>query len=385
MDFSLTDEQELLLESIDEFAERYFDEDTIKAMYENHGCPDEITDAYRDAGFGYMGLPESVGGIDTDYLTLALMTERLYHKTGCMTPFMTAMLAMKDVADFGTEEQAQMIIDVYNEQGGCAAALGISEPAAGSDNNGMTTVVKKQEDGTYIMNGQKTWVTNGAVAKFFLVIAKDEDPSYENKSYSMWLVPADAEGISVGLLDKVGQQAIAFTDLFLDNVKLTEANRIGEPGKGFYLLMKNFEFERCLVVAQGLGQAQAAMDDAANYVSERMVFGRPLASNPLVRDLLVEAETILENVRTYLYKCCWMLDNGESIRSEVAMLKRYATKGCTKVADIAMSLYGGLGYTNEVRIGRIWRDLRGNEFAGGAVEVMSYIAGREIVKKYKKN
>ena len=383
MDFSLTDEQELLLESIDEFAERYFDEDTIKAMYENHACPDEITDAYRDAGFGVMGLPESVGGLETDYLTLGLMTEELYHKTGCMTPFMTAMLAMKDIADFGTEEQAQMIVDVYNKEGGCAAALGISEPAAGSDNNGMTTTVKKQADGTYVMNGQKTWVTNGAVAKFFLIIAKDEDSAYENKNYSMWLVPADAEGVSVGLLDKVGQQAIAFTDLFLDNVKLTDAQRVGEPGKGFYLLMKNFEFERCLVVAQGLGQAQAAMDDAANYVSERNVFGKPLATNPLVRDLLVEAETILEMTRTYLYKCLWMLDNGQSIRSEVALLKRYATKGCTRVADIAMSLYGGLGYTNEVRIGRIWRDLRGNEFAGGAVEVMSYIAGREIVKKYR--
>lgn len=383
MDFSLTDEQELLLESIDEFAERYFDEDTIKAMYENHACPDEITDAYRDAGFGVMGLPESVGGLETDYLTLGLMTEELYHKTGCMTPFMTAMLAMKDIADFGTEEQAQMIVDVYNKESGCAAALGISEPAAGSDNNGMTTTVKKQADGTYIMNGQKTWVTNGAVAKFFLIIAKDEDSAYTNKNYSMWLVPADAEGVSVGLLDKVGQQAIAFTDLFLDNVKLTESMRVGEAGKGFYLLMKNFEFERCLVVAQGLGQAQAAMDDAANYVSERNVFGKPLATNPLVRDLLVEAETILEMTRTYLYKCLWMLDNGQSIRSEVALLKRYATKGCTRVADIAMSLYGGLGYTNEVRIGRIWRDLRGNEFAGGAVEVMSYIAGREIVKKYR--
>lgn len=383
MDFSLTDEQELLLESIDEFADRYFDEDTIKAMYENHACPDEITDAYRDAGFGVMGLPESVGGLETDYLTLGLMTEELYHKTGCMTPFMTAMLAMKDIADFGTEEQAKMIVDVYNKEGGCAAALGISEPAAGSDNNGMTTVVKKQDDGTYVMNGQKTWVTNGAVAKFFLIIAKDEDSAYTNKNYSMWLVPADSEGVSVGLLDKVGQQSIAFVDLFLDNVKLTEAQRVGEAGKGFYLLMKNFEFERCLVVAQGLGEAQAAMDDAANYVSERNVFGKPLATNPLVRDLLVEAETILQMTRTYLYKCLWMLDNGQSIRSEVALLKRYATKGCTKVADIAMSLYGGIGYTNEVRIGRIWRDLRGNEFAGGAVEVMSYIAGREIVKKYR--
>ena len=102
MDFNLTVDQELLLESIDEFAERYFDEETVNAMYDNHGIPDEIGEAYRDAGFAFMGLPEEVGGIPCDKLTLGLMTERLYHATGCMTPFMTAMLAVADVAEFGT-------------------------------------------------------------------------------------------------------------------------------------------------------------------------------------------------------------------------------------------------------------------------------------------
>ena len=102
MDFSLTVDQELLVESIQEFADRYFDEETVSAMYENHGIPDEIGEAYRDAGFAFMGLPEECGGIPCDKLTLGLMTETLYHATGCMTPFMTAMLATADVAEFGT-------------------------------------------------------------------------------------------------------------------------------------------------------------------------------------------------------------------------------------------------------------------------------------------
>lgn len=384
MDFKWTEEQELLVESLEEFANRYLDEKTVKEMYENHGMPKEIGDAYRDAGFAYMGLPEEVGGIPTDKVTLGLMTEKLYEFSGCMTPFMTAMLVTADVAEFGTHEQAMKLMEEYEKSGAAVASLALSEPGAGSDNMAMTAHTKKQADGTYILNGQKTWVTNGAITPYVIVVSKDEDPSHENSSMSMWLVPTNTEGISTALLDKIGQQAIPFVDMYFDNVVLTEDMRLGKEGEGFLLLMKNFEFERCLVVAQGLGLAQAAMNDAAAYVSERYTFGKPIGSNPLIQDMLVEMETILQNTRNMLYKTLWMLDQGESVRTEAAMLKRYATVGCSKVADMAIEIFAGLGYTTETRVGRIWKDLRGNSLAGGTVEIMSYIAGRQLVKHYKR-
>lgn len=237
MDFSLTVDQELLVESIQEFADRYFDEETVSAMYENHGIPDEIGEAYRDAGFAFMGLPEECGGIPCDKLTLGLMTETLYHATGCMTPFMTAMLATADVAEFGTPEQVSLVVDQYNKSGKPIASLALSEPGAGSDNKAMSTYTKRQEDGTYIMNGQKTWVTNGGNTPYMLVVSKDEHPAHANESMSLWLIPTDTPGLSTAPLEKIGQQIIPFVDVFFDEVVLTEDMRLGKEGEGFLLLM----------------------------------------------------------------------------------------------------------------------------------------------------
>ena len=375
MDFSFSEDQELMIDSIKEFAATYFTDEAVKEMYEvHHGVPDEVQDAYRDLGFAFMGLPEEVGGIPATRIDLGILTETLYRATGCMTPFMTAMLAAYDVAEFGSEEQCQLIVDHYEKTGNCFAAMCLSEPGAGSDNMGMTTTTKKQADGTYILKGQKTWVTNGACSSYLVVIAKDEDPARENKNMSLWLVPSDTPGVST---------AVPFVDVVVDDVVLTEANRLGEAGQGWLLLMKNFEFERCLVVAQGLGLAEAALDDAIDYALDRIAFGKPIADNPRVQDLITESKRTILYTRMMLYLCLWMLDRGMSCNAEVAMLKSESTKTCLKVADNAIEIFGGLGYTEEVRVGRIWKDLRGNALAGGTCEVMDYIAGRAIVNKYR--
>lgn len=242
MDYGLTDEQELLVDSLKEYAERYFDDEAVRQMYENHQVSAEAQDAYRDAGFPFMGLPEEVGGIPTDHVTLGLMTEKLYEFTGAMTPFMTGMLACADLAEFGTPEQSAVIMEEYEKSGQSVAALCLSEPAAGSDNMGMTMTSKKQADGTYILNGQKTWVTNGADVPYLLVICKDEDPARENNKMSLWLVKRDTPGVSTAHLTKLGQHTVPFVDVFFDNVVVNENQRVGEAGAGWLLLMKNFEF-----------------------------------------------------------------------------------------------------------------------------------------------
>lgn len=272
---------------------------------------------------------------------------------------------------------------IENVESTCIACTAISEPAAGSDNNAMTCVTCKQPDGTYLLNGQKTWVTLGGLSLYTMVVAKDEDPSYENDKYSLWLVPNDAEGFTVASLEKVGQQAIPFVDQFFDNVVVTEEQRIGEAGMGWKLLMKKLEFERCLVVASSLGLAQAALNDAGAYANDRVAFKEPIARISMIQQHLCEMENIIENVRWRLYRTVTMLDNGESTRLESALLKGYACRELTRVADLAMSIYAAIGYTKEMRIGRIWADLRGNEMGGGTTEVMEYIAGRQLAKKYK--
>jgi len=382
MDFALTDEQELLLESVREFCDRYFTDDVVKEMYENGGMPDEIAAAYRDAGFGLMGIPEEYGGIPADKVTLGLMIEELYHSAGCMHILYQNSLSMFDIMEFGTEEQKQQAVDHYMETGWPIASLSISEPGAGSDNGSMTCVAKKQADGTYKLSGQKTWVTMGEKLPYTIVVAKDEDPSRENRNMSLWYIPMDTPGVSTASLHKIGQQCIPFCEVYLDDVVLTEDQRMGEPGKGFMMLMKNFEVERSFIVAEQVGLAQAALEDAAKYANQRIAFGKPITKLQMIQEKLCDMEIKVQNTRNMLYKTLWKLDNGESVQLDSAMLKRYGCSECFQVADMALSIYAGLGYTTEVRIGRIWADLRGNMFGGGTHEVMAYIAGRQVAKKY---
>lgn len=291
---------------------------------------------------------------------------------------------MCDMIDFGSSEQVAFCMEEYLKTGKPIFSLGFSEPAAGSDNSAMTTTTKKQADGTYRMSGQKTWVTQGEVFPYIFVVSKDEDPSRDNKSMSMWLVPIDAPGISTAPLHKIGQQIMPFCEVYFDDVTLTEDMRVGKEGEGFKNLMKNFEMERCLIIAQCLGCAQAAMDDAAAYVSQRETFGKPLISNQLIQLKLTEMETALQNTRNMLYRTLWKMDQGESIRIDSALLKRYGAQQCEMVADEALQIYGGLGYTEDLRLGRIRQDIRGMRIAGGTDEIMVHIAGRQLAKQYAK-
>lgn len=383
MDFNYTDEQELLVDSIKEFCERYATEDKLREMYASHRMSVELTDAWMENGFGLMGIPERYGGIETDLVTLGILTEEFAHHSGCMLPTLNNTLAMRDFIEFGaTEEQISSAMQAYMETGQPIFSMGFSEPGAGSDNQAMTSVTKKQSDGTYLLNGQKTWVTQGEVFPNVLVVAKDEDSSRENKGMSMWLVPKDTPGISTAPLNKIGQQVAAFCEMYFDDAVLTEDMRVGEAGAGFVNLMKNFEMERCLIVAQCIGSAQAAMDDAAAYVSQRETFGHPISGYQLIGLKLTEMEIALQNSRNMLYRTLWKMERGESVRIDSALLKYYAGKVCTQVASDAIQIFGGLGYTDETRVGRIWVDLRGMQIAGGTDEIMVHIAGRQLAKKY---
>ncbi len=382
MDFKYTDEQLLLVESIQEFTSRYLTEELIRDMYDQGSVTDELAMAYMEAGFGNMGLPEEYGGIPCDMQTLGLLTEEFAHYAGCVTPFLNTTLALYDMIDFGSPEQIQTCMDAYEETGRPIFSLGFSEPGAGSDNAAMSSVTVKQPDGTYLLNGQKTWVTSGEALPNVLVVAKDEDPAPDNRSMSMWLVPLETKGLTTSSLHKIGQQIQPFCEMYFDDVILTEDMRVGEPGTGFKNLMKNFEMERCLIIAQGLGLAQAAMDDAAQYVSERMTFGKPIISYQLIQEKLTDMEIALQNTRNMLYRTLWKIDNDESIRIDSALLKRYGAQACSFVANEALQIYAGLGYTTEIRLARIWLDLRGYEIAGGTNEIMVYIAGRQLAKQY---
>ncbi len=382
MDFQITDEQELMLENLREFCEREVTEERIEKWYADRRVDQGVCRAYLEAGFGYMFIPEEYGGIPSDAMTLALVVEELMRCTGATMPFMSYGLAMFDLAEFGSPEQVAAGMEAYKKTGEQCFSLALSEPGAGSDNMSMTATASWKDDGTVVLNGVKTMVSHAETAPYIMFIGKDEDPSHDNKSMSMFLVPKETAGIKMAPLHKIGQTITNFDEVYFDNVVVPQSTLLGVKGEGFNQLMKNFELERIMLASHSLGLAQAALEDAARYAAQRVTFGKPLYMHQLIQEKLTDMETKCQNMRNLLYKTAWEFDQGMSVRLDSALCKRYLSTTCTEVASDAMQIMGGIGYTTESRIGRIWEDCRGDSFAGGTEEIMVHIAGRQVIKKY---
>lgn len=381
MDFSLTDEQELLLESLDEWLERNASEQEVASWYENHGIPDKVSKSFLDTGFGMLGLPEEAGGVPIDMLTKVLFIEEMSRKTCAALPLTNNVLGAYLAVRFGSEQQQRMVFNEYLATGKSCVSLAASEPEAGSDSANMSTTVKEQ-DGVYRLNGTKTFVTDALEASFMLVVAKDEDPSRDNPNVSMWLLPRTAQGVSISPLHKIGSQVQSLCEVYLDNVELDQSNLFGTRHEGFKQLMHSFETDRLSVSAQCLGLAQGALEDAVAYAAQRMTFGRPIVEHQMIQEKLVEMETKCQNMRNMLYRTAWERDRGMSIRLSGPLTKRYCAMASIQVCNEAMQIFGGIGYTSETRVARTYLDCRAASFGAGTNEMMAYIAGRQIVKKY---
>jgi alkylation response protein AidB-like acyl-CoA dehydrogenase len=366
MDFGLTDEQELLLASMDELLERECPESYIAELDATHQPPTSFRMALNEAGFGSLGFPEEYGGTPCDAVTLVLLAERVCRQ-GLNNGFGLELLQAMDILEFGSEEQKQEILGLL-AGGDVPFALGFTEPGAGSDNSAMTTTAV-HHDGMVTFNGTKTLITNALQSRYLLVMAKDPEVEDPRKAISMYLVPMDAPGVTTN-------------EIFLDDVTLPESCLVGVKGNGFKQLMRNFEFERLVIAATCLGLAQCAFDDAADYAAQRVQFGKPIGSFQLIQLKLTDMAIKLENIRNFVYKTAWMLDNDVPLKSQGAMCKRYAAMAGFEVADEAMQIFGGVGVTVGTRVSRLWRDLRGHRFGGGTDEIMVHIAGRQIVKDH---
>ena len=384
MDYSLTDNQKQLIQGIEGYCAEYFNKDAVTEMYRTAHIPDEATKAWVDAGYGLLGLPEKYGGAGADRLTVGLSIEAACRYSGATLPFINNAMDLFYLSQFGTDDQVSRAVEAYRETGCTPFALGISEPQAGSDTMNMSTYSTRQPDGSYLLNGTKTYLALGTVSPAMLILAKDEDPARDNSNISMWLVPRDSDGVLLEPMRKMGQQIIPTSLCTLTDVRVTEADRLGEAGGGFLNLMKGLETERCFAACVGLGLSQAAMDDAARYASEHICFGKPIGNYQLIQEKLCDMETKIQASRNWVYRTLWDLDNGISVRTSSALMKRFVSRSAFEVADDAMQILGGPGYTEDTRVGRIWADTRGNRFGAGTDEIMVHIAGRQLVKQYKR-
>ena len=233
------------------------------------------------------------------------------------------------------------------------------------------------------LNGQKTFITFAKDSPYTLVLARDAEPVDPKRCFSMWWVDPKSPGVKIQDLRKIGWHMVSNCEVFLDNVEVDESDLIGKAGYGFIHLMENFEVERLVIAAYSLGAAVCAFEDAVKYANQRVQFGQPIGQFQMIQLKLTEMAIKIQNMKNFVYKVAWECDNQLPMRVSSPMCKVYCAQAAGEVIDDAVQIMGGLGYIEESRVSRLWRDIRVSRIGGGTDEIMVYIAGRQILKQYE--
>lgn len=374
MDFSTTDEQELLLESLGELMKGF--PDAYWRECDDEGkMPIEWWDAMVDAGFAFLGIPEEYGGTPIDVVTHMMFIEEV-GRLGGPGNLMPNFLRIRDMISFGSEEQMRYTLEAARK---CPVsfALGASEPQAGSESKGITSTAVHKNGKVYI-TGHKTFISHALATEKMLTMTMDDD-----KKMSMWLVPLNAPGVTMENVHKAGLKNSSTCEVYLDNVEIEETDIVGTEGNGLYQLMENYAYERVTIAAESLGMAECAYEVAMRYANQREQFGQAIAGFQLIQQKALDMYLKIQHMKNIVYKAAWTIDQGIDDRILPNAAKYYCSRAANEVIDDAMQIMGGIGYTDDCCISRLWRDARSMRFAGGTDEIMVHVAGRGVLKSFK--
>jgi alkylation response protein AidB-like acyl-CoA dehydrogenase len=341
--------------------------------------PDEVFPKLAAVGFLGLKYPEEYGGEGGDHIHDAVFTEEL---AGCGSGGTAAGIgahvgiATPPVFRFGTEDQKQRFL-VPAIRGKRIAALGITEPGAGSDVAGIRTLAKKV-DGGYVVNGSKTFITNGVRADFVVTAVKTTQEG-GHQGLSFLLIEKGMEGFSVSKkLEKMGWHASDTAELAFQDVFVPDENLLGEENKGFYLIMANFQWERLLMALGAVGSMQALLEKTVAFALERNAFGREIGHFQAIRHKIAEMALKLEASRSITYHALRLFAEGSDAIREVTEAKLISQRSAFEVADESLQIHGGAGYMKEYEVERAARDLRLGPIGGGTDEIMKEILGRQL-------
>jgi alkylation response protein AidB-like acyl-CoA dehydrogenase len=292
-------------------------------------------------------------------------------------------MAMPPILAFGTEEQKQEWV-VPAIKGQKILCLGITEPDAGSDVAGIKTRAVRDGDthsgtGEYVINGSKTYITNGHRADVIVLVTKTGEGGTESghDGFTLFLVPMDAPGvIREKKLEKLGMHASDTALLAFQDVRVPESAVLGQVGKGFYHIMWELQGERLIGAAGCVAGAQRCFEQTLQYAKERSAFGRPIGNFQVIRHKFAEMATKIESARQMVYTTAWRFENGEYPVREISMAKLHAARVAVEVADECIQIHGGAGYMKEYGVERVWRDMRLNRIGAGTDEIMLDLIGR---------
>jgi acyl-CoA dehydrogenase len=372
----LTPEHETLREQIARFVAREV-EPHAQAWEEQGYTPREVLRKMGDAGLLGLMYSSEYGGAEADALTNLVFAEALSQST--FGGFIITVLVHTDMASphlhhAGSPAQLAKYMPGVTA-GRTITAVGITEPGAGSDVAGIRTSARR-DGNDWVLNGTKLFITNGVHADLYFIAAKTGSARH---AMSMFIVEKGAPGFSVGrALKKTGWLSSDTAELVLDNVRVPADALLGEPDKGFYSVMKNFQTERIALAAMAVGHCTRALELTLEHVRDRQAFGGPLFDKQVIRQRIAMLDARVRAARAFMYHCAWRVTQKHDVVQEVSMLKALTGELVNEVVSACQQFHGGMGYMRETAIERLWRDARVLAIGGGATEVML----DEVAKRY---
>lgn len=340
---------------------------------------------FGEMGFFGINYPEAYGGMKLDLFYTVIFLEELQKINSggfAAAIWAHAYLAMTHLNAEGDEaiKQKYLVPSIAGDKIGC---LAITEPFGGSDVAGMRTTAVKDGD-HYIINGSKTFITNG-VTSDYLVVAAKTTPELGNKGISIFVLDRDMEGVSATKLDKLGWRASDTGEIAFDNVKVPAENLLGKENEGFSYIMQHFSLERLIMGVNAHARAEFALDYALQYMSERQAFGKTIDKFQALRHSISDLYTEVEFCKTFNYAVTARLDKGEYVVKEATMSKLKSTKVADDVIYQCLQFLGGYGYMEEYPMARLLRDSRLGPIGGGTSEILREILAKIIIdkKEYK--
>lgn len=379
MAYIISEEGQELLGAVKEFCEKEVKEQCKE--YDKTGeWPKEIYDKAIEMQLHMLEVPEEYGGMGLDRVSIAALIEQMaIADSGFATTISASGLGMKPVLIGGTEEQKQHACDLIMDGG--FAAFCLTEPAAGSDASaGKTTAVKDGD--SYILNGRKCFITNGAVSSFYCVTAMT-DKSAGTKGISMFFIEKDTPGLSTGHEeDKMGIRTSNTCDVVLEDCRIPASNLIGAEGQGFSIAMKTLDQARAWMGCIATGIAQRGMDEAIAYGKERIQFGKPVLKNQALQFKIADMAIKIETARQMVAHALTLMDLGLPYSKESAIAKCYASDIAMEVASEAIQVFGGYGYSREYPVEKLLRDAKIFQIFEGTNEIQRIVVANNTIGRF---
>ncbi len=398
MDFSLTDHQILIRDTVRQFMETEV-RPLVKDLEREEKFPLDLLKKIADMGCCGMLMPEEWGGPGLDTVSYVLMIEEVARVYTAMSTALgvTNSAVQIPLLQFGSEAQKQKYLK-HLASGEILGSFCLTEAAAGSDAAGIQATAKRDGD-IYRLNGAKTWVTNGSVAGVFIIFAKtdpeagavDRSAVAGKKDITAFLVEPTFKGFKIGRHeDKMGQRSSPSVEILLNDCQVPAANRLGEEGQGLKIALSALDGGRIGIAAQAVGLAQGALDESIKYAKQRRAFGKSISDFQAIQWMIADMQTELEAARGLTYYAAWLKDSGKTSLSGPASAgggaaaskaKLYASEMANRVAYKAVQIHGSVGYSRETDVERMYRDARVITIYEGTSEVQRMIIARDLVGK----